>query len=308
MSDNIHGFNSSNNNNNSNSNRRNYSNSNQNNNNNYRPVIMGSMQNDSDGDIRSETFPHFIKSICCPTFSIKSFTFIISVIDLIIYIITLCFGIQKSATELLAPTSKTLDKFGMKVPYKIHKFQLHRLILFGILHANLVHVTVNLFSQIIIGSMMETEIGSLSLGLLYLFSNILGGLFSCVITDNPGVGASVAIFGMLGAYIGYMIMNWKYLDRVLGTMNKFCNLIFILFIVIMNISYGFNNEMIDNYGHLGGLIFGFFLIFVLSKPKEDNDGLGCGNRIWKIVAIIALAVLSIGEIIIFWAVKNPKQY
>ena len=43
-----------------------------------------------------------------------------------------------------------------------------------------------------------------------------GGIFSSVVAD-----ASVSIFGMLGAYFGYMIINWKYLDRVLGPMNKF---------------------------------------------------------------------------------------
>ena len=71
---------------------------------------------------------------------------------------------------------------------------------------NFVHIFVNLFSQIIIGSMIEKAIGSFN----------RGGIFSSVVAD-----ASVSIFGMLGAYFGYMIINWKYLDRMLGPMNKF---------------------------------------------------------------------------------------
>jgi len=295
MSGNIHGFNDSNRNNNNN-------NPQNNNNNGYSPVLFGQMDNNLDaGSIRKETFGHFLKSICCPTFKIKSFIFIISVIDLIFYIVTLCYkGIKKDATELLAPERSSLEFFGMKMPNKIYRGEIHRLILFGLLHANLMHITINLFSQFIIGCMMETEIGTISIILLYLISNIGGGLFSCCINSADGVGASVAIFGMLGAYIGYMFINWNYLDRVLGTMNKFCNLIFIIFIVLMNISYGFSNSMIDNYGHLGGLIWGFFLIFLLIKPKEENDGVFWGNKVWKIIAICTVAGLTIGEILIFW--------
>ena len=42
------------------------------------------------------------------------------------------------------------------------------------------------------------------------------------------------------------------------------------FIVIMNISYGFSNPIIDNYGYIGGLIFGFFFIFVILAYLADD--------------------------------------
>ena len=288
MSGNIHGFGG---------NSNNY-------NNNYRPVpMMGSVDNSS-GNPREETFFSFIKGVCCPYFTYKSVIFFVSCIDLIMYIITLSFGIKMDATELLAPTYTTLDKFGMKVNYKIYHGQVWRWITFGLLHANFVHIFVNLFSQLIIGSMIEKAIGSLNSGLLYLFSSIGGGIFSSVVADASGVGASVAIFGMLGAYFGYMIINWKYLDRVLGPMNKFCNLIFMSFIVIMNISYGFSNPIIDNYGHIGGLIFGFFLIFVISKPVEENDGMCCGYKIWFYVSCVTLFILYVGGCLIFFLAKK----
>ena len=291
MSGNIHGFGGS-------------SNNNNNYNNNYRPVpMMGSVDNSS-GNPREETFFSFIKGVCYPYFTYKSVIFFVSCIDLIMYIITLSFGIKMDATELLAPTYTTLDKFGMKVNYKIYHGQVWRWITFGLLHANFVHIFVNLFSQLIIGSMIEKAIGSLNSGLLYLFSSIGGGIFSSVVADASGVGASVAIFGMLGAYFGYMIINWKYLDRVLGPMNKFCNLIFMSFIVIMNISYGFSNPIIDNYGHIGGLIFGFFLIFVISKPVEENDGMCCGYKIWFYVSCVTLFILYVGGCLIFFLAKK----
>ena len=133
MSSNIHGINSL----------RNEENRNRGNSN-FRPAMLMSSE-ESLSNIREETFPHFIKQMCCPHITIKSIILWVSILDIIIYIITLFFGIQKSATELLAPTYKTLDNFGMKIPYKIYKGQIHRLILFGILHANLIHISMMLY-------------------------------------------------------------------------------------------------------------------------------------------------------------------
>ncbi len=81
------------------------------------PMIGG--YNDPSGDPRREGFFTFIRDFCCPTFVFKSFIFIISCVDLVIYILTILYGIKMNPNELLAPTTDTLDKFGMKVNYRI---------------------------------------------------------------------------------------------------------------------------------------------------------------------------------------------
>jgi membrane associated rhomboid family serine protease len=53
-------------------------------------------------------------------------------------------------------------------------------------------------------------IGSLKTSAIYLFSSIGGGIFSCIISKNNGVGASVSIYGLLGAYVKYYLI----LDRI----------------------------------------------------------------------------------------------
>ena len=70
---------------------------------------------DNGGDPRNESFFQFLKDFCCPKFVFKSVIFFISMIDVIIYIITISFGIKMSPNELLAPLPDTLDMFGMKV-------------------------------------------------------------------------------------------------------------------------------------------------------------------------------------------------
>lgn len=275
--------------------------------NDFRPVAIGQTEFISaPAEIRQESFFQLISSICCPRFKFKSTIFILSCLDLLVYLVTLGFGIKISATELLAPEFQTLDLFGMKYPSKIYKGQFHRLILFGLLHANLVHLISNLISQIILGSFLEQLIGPLLAALLYLLSNIGGGLFSCVIDPTPGVGASVAIFGILGGYFGYMLLNWNFLERKWGKFQIFLNLIFIILIVGINVSYGLSNPLIDNYGHLGGLIYGFLLIFMFVQPVEMDDGIIFSYKTWFILMAIILFGLTFTLVYIFWFVYVPK--
>ena len=253
-------------------------------------------------EIRNQSFLSWVKNIFCPNFKYTSIIFILSVIDLIIYIITLFFGIKRVPNELLAPTFETLDLFGMKYPSKIYRGQIFRLILFGLLHANLVHLISNLISQIILGSIMEGLIGNYKSGILYLLSNICGGMFSCVMSSSPGVGASVAIFGILGGYFGFTIINWNYIKN---NMNYLMNLFFIILIVIMNASYGLGSEIIDNFGHLGGLLYGFLFIFILVKPKEgNNSSLWLSYDKWEKYSKIILLVSILALIVIFWLFKR----
>lgn len=84
------------------------------------PMMGGS--NDPSGDPRQEGFCKFLKDFCCPTFVFKSVIFFVSIADIIIYFITLLYGIKMSPTELLAPKIETLDMFGMKVKFYFNLF------------------------------------------------------------------------------------------------------------------------------------------------------------------------------------------
>jgi hypothetical protein len=79
---------------------------------------------------------------------------------------------------------------------------------------------------------------------------------------------------------------------------------FLIFIIMLNISFGFTNPIIDNYGHLGGLIFGFFLMFVIQAPEDPNDGMCCNYRIWYWISFFTLLVLYAGFILLFFFVKK----
>lgn len=65
------------------------------------------------------------------------------------------------------------------------------------------------------GSGIEFGIGFLRMVFLYILTGFGGNLLSSVL--NPvayGVGASTAVFGLVGFYISYLFTNWGYMGRM----------------------------------------------------------------------------------------------
>lgn len=81
------------------------------------PLFSSGIAND---DPRSLGFFGTIQSIFCPFFKVRSFIAIISVIDVLMYLITLIHslsneGLSKDTKNFLGPNDGTLDTFGAKV-------------------------------------------------------------------------------------------------------------------------------------------------------------------------------------------------
>ena len=96
-----------------------FSNSNNNvrSNSNQRSPLVNNRFN-SEGDPRNQRFFSFLKNFCCPNFTIKSFIFFITIIDVILYIVTLTPGLELTVlgkTQILAPKRETLIKYGALV-------------------------------------------------------------------------------------------------------------------------------------------------------------------------------------------------
>jgi rhomboid protease GluP len=138
-------------------------------------------------------------------------------------------------TEFLAPNPHALDKLGWKDARKIKKRnQVWRFITPVFLHASFMHLVLNLLSTLVIGSGLENGLGFWKLTSLYFISGFGGILFSCVF--NPlsySVGASTAIFGLIGYYIAYLCIEWNRLGET-NPMQRFTLIIFILLILLFN--------------------------------------------------------------------------
>ena len=142
-----------------------------------------------------------------------SFTTFIVIINIIMFITSLAlYGMVN--TEFLAPNPKALDILGWKDARKIkNKNQVWRFITPTFLHASFMHLALNTISILVIGSGLENGLGWWKLFMLYFVSSFGGILFSSVI--NPltySVGASTAIFGLIGYYVSTIGINRLYLS------------------------------------------------------------------------------------------------
>ncbi len=145
--------------------------------------------------------------------------------------------------------------YGGKVNEYIMQGEVWRLITPILLHGSILHLGMNMYALYIIGSRLERFYGHGRLLLLYLLCGFSGNVLSFVLTENPSLGASTAVFGLLAAEGVFIFQNRKLFGKT-NTQRSLMNLVFILGI---NLVYGFApGTQIDNMGHIGGLIGGIF--------------------------------------------------
>lgn len=164
---------------------------------------------------------------------------------------------------LLGPSSSTLQKMGaLDVSKVVHGHQQWRLITCIWLHAGVFHLVANMLSLVVIGIRLEQEFGFVRIGLLYLISGFGGSLLSGLfIQYNISVGASGALFGLLGGMLSELITNWTIYA------NKVAALVTLVIIIVINLAVGILPH-VDNFAHIGGFFSGFLLGFVfLIRPQ-----------------------------------------
>lgn len=141
------------------------------------------------------------------------------------------------------------------------------------LHVDPLHLLVNMYSLYIIGPPVERPYGAARFAVVYALSGLGGVAFSLAFSSQPSAGASGAIFGLLGALAGFM-----YLHRELTGAAGRGQLRHILLVAVINLAIGLSPG-IDNWGHLGGLLCGASLAFLLGPRFEVHRRQGLPPRV-----------------------------
>ncbi|KAL4188214.1 hypothetical protein AMTRI_Chr09g22800 [Amborella trichopoda] len=159
---------------------------------------------------------------------------------------------------LLGPSSATLTKLGaLEWDKVVHRHQGWRLITCIWLHAGVIHLLANMLSLVFIGIRLEQQFGFVRIGVIYLLSGFGGSILSSLfIQNNISVGASGALFGLLGAMLSELLTNWTIYS------NKLAALVTLIMIVAINLAVGILPH-VDNFAHIGGFLSGFLLGFIL---------------------------------------------
>jgi rhomboid protease GluP len=167
------------------------------------------------------------------------------------------------------PSLDALVLLGAKVNPEIAAGAYWRLLTATFLHANLIHIFFNGYALFALGPEAERIYGTRRFLALYVLAGLAGSLASYMMSPAISVGASGAIFGLIGG-----LGVFYYLNRAaLGAFGR-AQVQNIVAIAMINLFIGFANQgTIDNWGHLGGLTGGALAGLALAPRLEVDSRL-----------------------------------
>ena len=139
---------------------------------------------------------------------------------------------------------------GVKSNEAILQGQFWRLFTPMLLHGSILHLGFNMYALYALGPTLESYYGHARYLALYLLSGFAGNVISFLFSPNPSLGASTAIFGLLGAEGVFLYRN-----RSLFGASARTALTNVVTIAAINLVLGLSPG-IDNWGHVGGLVGG----------------------------------------------------
>lgn len=152
----------------------------------------------------------------------------------------------------------------MKLNLAISAGEWYRLFTPIFLHGGFTHLLVNCLSLHYTGPIVESWYGKTRFIALYIFSGFCGNIASFLATPNPGVGASGAIFGLIGGFAVLLIRHRDLIGRQSQSALQSLALT-----VAINFAIGLSpGSYIDNFAHLGGLLGGLGFAYIAGPRLE----------------------------------------
>jgi rhomboid protease GluP len=158
---------------------------------------------------------------------------------------------------------------GMKINELILTGEIWRLFTPIFLHASFLHIFFNMYALYTFGIGLERYYGHWRFLTLYILGGFAGNVGSFLFSNQPSIGASTAVFGLVAAEAIFIYRNRFFFGKKAGPM-----LVNTIIIVVINLMLGLSPG-IDNWGHfgglLGGLAFAWFAgpVFMLDQSATE---------------------------------------
>lgn len=200
----------------------------------------------------------------------------ISEMLLVLIVFVYMFGILTNSSDAI------INGGAMYKPLVVIYNQWWRFITPIFIHLSIFHILMNGISLYYIGIQLEKIFGHLRFFAIFMISGIFGNIASFAFSTSASAGASTAIFGLIGAFLmlGETFHDNMYVRRMSQSF---------LFLLVLNIGFDLLSPDIDLSGHIGGLIAGFLIPYVVGLPS--------GYKVPMVKRLIALLVLIIFSII-----------
>ena len=215
-----------------------------------------------------ETFFHSMEALIFPNATPYQISSILVYIITTIYIITLFFGIDETNKIQFLPIKMSIADVGSFFPSKIKEnfLNYYRLFTFHFIHFNFTHLLVNVISLISFCSFFELLVKKYAFLLILFLTGITSNLTSIVAfgENERYCGLNSGIFGILGGFIMFFIMNWSELIPMFGQIGRFLSSYLLCVYLFLNFVFyhlnGYGNILVQLISLLyGGLIFSIFV-------------------------------------------------
>ncbi|KAF9949550.1 hypothetical protein BGZ72_008689 [Mortierella alpina] len=159
------------------------------------------------------------------------------------------------------------------------------------LHGGIVHLLFNLMFQLRTGADLERDMGWWRIGIIYMTSGIAGFIFGGNFAPllSPSMGASGAIFGLIGCLVLDLVQNWSLVVRPCWELSK------LSLMILFSFAFGLL-PFLDNFAHIGGFFAGILtgLVFmpVVYFSKRDKY-IKLGLKVVALPLIILIIVLGL---------------
>ncbi|HVS85094.1 MAG TPA: rhomboid family intramembrane serine protease [Gaiellaceae bacterium] len=211
-------------------------------------------------------------------------TRILIALNVAIYLVTAVQG-----GGLNAPGGSLFYKWVLFGPYVGHG-DWWRLVTAMFLHGSILHIAFNMFALWVIGSPVEHYLGAERYLGLYFVSGLAGSAGALLQTPTtPVVGASGAIFGVLGAML---IIEYQATGRLAGNAMTW---------IVINLAIGFAIPNVSWGGHVGGVIGGILITLAYSQARRGREAYG---RLGPIGGAALLVVAAASVAIAYWKVRG----
>jgi len=226
-------------------------------------------------------------------------TYAIIAVTVVFYILQIAsvviFGYPSAASTNL----DWLELFGARINDFIRAGQVWRLLTPALLHGSIPHIFFNMYALFSLGVSLERYFGHGRFLVLYVLGAFAGNVTSFLFTNGYSVGASTAIFGLIGAEGVFLYQNRTlFADRFRSAIGN------VIFIAAINLFVIGSLPGIDNWGHIGGLIGGLmFTSFAGPLWNVEANQLGYSlvdKRPVREIIIGAVVVVFIFGVLALW--------
>jgi rhomboid protease GluP len=194
---------------------------------------------------------------------LSPFNTAIIAVNILVFIIVLATGFGGKAQSIKEGGALSWQRIMRNKEY-------YRMITHMFLHSDLEHLLSNMMVLIFVGNSLENIAGRLKYLVIYFGSGIIAGIasisYNMIKAENVmSIGASGAIFGVVGAMIYIIIVSKGRVEGISGRR--------MIFFALVSIYAGIRSAGIDNAAHIGGLLAGIILaVIIYRKNKKPKNG------------------------------------